>query len=110
MTGSVRTRAPGALVALLLLAALAVLVAARPAAAQGDAEPTAAEQLADRYAPIVVVKDQEEACDTDGEAYRPGPVETVLGSSATSATRAAPSRRSSASPRSACSPARSRSS
>ncbi len=80
MTGSVRTRAPGALVALLLLlAALAVLVAARPAAAQGDAEPTAAEQLADRYAPIVVVKDQEEACDTDGEAYRPVPVETVLG-------------------------------
>ncbi len=61
---------------LAVLAALAALAAvAAPAAAQGD---DAARELAERYAPIVVVRDQDGACDKDGEAYRPVPVETVL--------------------------------
>ncbi|MGD9571519.1 MAG: hypothetical protein AB7V62_06545 [Thermoleophilia bacterium] len=79
-TGSALRRAPGAVLLLVALALVAALVAARPAAAQDDpARASAAQELADRYAPIVVVKDQEEACDKDGEAYRPVPVKTVLG-------------------------------
>ena len=51
---------------------------AGPAAAAGSPE-RAAQELAGRYAPIVVVRDQSGPCDRDGEAYRPVPVETVLG-------------------------------
>ena len=40
---------------------------------------SAEQQLAERYAPIAVLKRQEEACDRDGEAYFPAPVEVVLG-------------------------------
>jgi hypothetical protein len=35
--------------------------------------------LAERYAPIVVTKDQAAACDTNGEPFRPVPVDVVLG-------------------------------
>ncbi len=69
-----RAPLPGVLLVLLVLAALAAT--AGPAGAQtGEA---AARELAERYAPVVVVRDQEAACDKDGEAYRPVPVETVL--------------------------------
>ena len=57
--------------------AVAAIVAG-PAAAATTSEQDAARQLAERYAPIVVVRDQSEPCDRDGEAYRPVPVETVL--------------------------------
>jgi hypothetical protein len=40
--------------------------------------PSAAQQLADKYAPIVMVKQQEDACDNDGEPYLPAPVEVVF--------------------------------
>ncbi|MGH2532863.1 MAG: hypothetical protein ACRDJW_11245 [Thermomicrobiales bacterium] len=47
-----------------------------PAVAQ---EPASLEQqLADRHAPIVLLKEQDHACDTDGEPYVPAPVEIVL--------------------------------
>jgi hypothetical protein len=37
------------------------------------------EQLAQMYAPIAMLKRQEEACDRDGESYVPAPIEAVLG-------------------------------
>ncbi len=46
------------------------------AASAGDA----AQQLADTYAPLVVVRKQEAACG-EGEPYLPTPVDTVLGNS-----------------------------
>ena len=64
--------AAGGTVAILLTAvALGPASVARAASAE--------QQLADRYAPIVALKQQDAACDTKGEAYRPVPVETVLG-------------------------------
>lgn len=63
------------LLACLATVGVLVLAGAGGATAQdGDA----AQRLADRHAPIVVVKDQSEPCDRDGEPYRPVPVETVL--------------------------------
>ena len=55
---------------------LALVGPAARANAQGS---NAAKRLADRYAPIVVVRNQSGPCDRDGEAYRPVPVEAVLG-------------------------------
>ena len=52
------------------------LVGAPPAQAADDA----ATQLAHKYAPVVVVRDQSAAC-ADGEPYVPTAVETVLGNS-----------------------------
>ena len=66
-----------ALWALLALVAL-VATAGTAAAASPSAEDAAAAELAARYAPIVVVRDQAAPCDRSGEAYRPVPVETVL--------------------------------
>jgi hypothetical protein len=57
-----------------VLAMLAVLLVAPPAAAAED--PIV--ELADRYSPIVVVRDQPVACEA-GEPYLPVPVESVLG-------------------------------
>lgn len=74
MTTSARLRR---IVATAILAAAAALGASGTAAAQDEVEPGAAE-LAARYAPIVVTRDQEGACDRGGEAYRPTGVEVVL--------------------------------
>lgn len=53
-------------------------MAAAPAlGASGGAEADAL-ALAERYAPIVVIRNQSGPCDRSGEAYRPVPVETVL--------------------------------
>ncbi len=58
--------------------ALACLLAtAAPAVAAGATDPAA--QLAERYSPIVVLKDQTAPCDNRGEAYRPVNVGVVLG-------------------------------
>jgi hypothetical protein len=60
-----------------------VCAVASPVAAQdagdGAGEGDAAQQLADRYAPIVMLKAQDEECDTYGEPYAPMSVEAVLG-------------------------------
>ena len=61
--------------AALLLAGLAVLLV--PAVALA-ADPQ--QQLAEKYAPVVGLKQHEPCADT-GEPYRPVPVETVLGQS-----------------------------
>ena len=61
-----------------VVAVLMTLAAVATARAAGDADASARE-LAARYAPIVVVRNQDGSCDRDGEPYRPVPVDTVLG-------------------------------
>lgn len=58
----------------LVAVVVAVMVATtlslpRTAGAQQPTDP--AQELADRYAPILVLKEQAEACDPDGEQYEP---------------------------------------
>lgn len=84
------------LIALLASDASAVLSQASPAAETIQATPVAspvatppgtnapsstnpAQQLADRYAPIIGLKDQTEPCDSDGEPFYPVSVDVVLG-------------------------------
>lgn len=47
-----------------------------------DAEPadaeSAAQQLVERFAPIIMVKEQSDSCDTEGEPYLPTSVDVVL--------------------------------
>jgi hypothetical protein len=62
--------------AALLVAGLAVLLVPAVAFAADGAE----QQLAEKYAPVVGLK-QHEPCASTGEAYRPVPVEAVLGQS-----------------------------
>jgi hypothetical protein len=51
-----------------------------PAAGASPASPTAADaELASRYAPIVMLKQQTAACDASGEQFVPSPVDIVLG-------------------------------
>ena len=71
-----RTRS-GLALAVLLAALVALVGAARPAGA-ATTSPSAAQQLADKYAPLAVVRAHPLACG-DGEPYLPTPVETVLG-------------------------------
>jgi hypothetical protein len=62
--------------AVAMMALLLALVVAAPAvAAAPDPE---VQKLADRHAPVVMLKDQEEACDPDGEQYAPTAVDVVL--------------------------------
>ena len=88
-----RTRRLAARCRLLLpiLAALIFPALALPAAAQDVAAPSAAERLAQKYAPIAYLKRQGTPCDTDGEPFLPAPVEVVLGDPAV-ALRQAPGR------------------
>lgn len=51
------------------------------AAAAGAQDADAAQVLAERYAPIVMVKAQDEECDTYGEPFAPMPVDVLLGNS-----------------------------
>ncbi len=57
--------------------ALLAVWGAFPAAAEFSPE----QQLADRYAPVVALKQQSEACSSDGEPYRPVPVDPLFGRS-----------------------------
>ena len=63
---------------------MALLVTLLPAgaAAQDDPELISvdlAQQLADRHAPVVMLRAQEQPCDADGEPYGPASVEIVVG-------------------------------
>jgi hypothetical protein len=63
--------------------AIALLAALLPAGVAGAQDPPtgpsdAEVELAERYAPVVVVRAQDEACDTDGEPFEPAPVDIVL--------------------------------
>jgi hypothetical protein len=65
----------------LVLAGIVTLLTGVSVASAGDA-PTAApapeQQLAEKYAPIVMLKVQQEACDSKGEQYAPSSVDIVL--------------------------------
>jgi hypothetical protein len=56
---------------------LAVAAAVPTAAAAASSSPE--QQLADKYAPIIALKDQTKPCDTKGEPYRPVQAGVVLG-------------------------------
>jgi hypothetical protein len=67
-------------VALLAMSAIAVsgaTVGAQPSPSQEVIDP-AAVALAERFAPIIMLKQQEEPCDTEGEPFVPMPVDLVL--------------------------------
>lgn len=61
----------------LCLLLLTVLVGLR--ADSGLAQTDPSQELADRYVPIAVLRDQTAPCDRSGEGYFPAPVESVLG-------------------------------
>ena len=62
--------------AALLVSAIAVLVGSSSAHAQDEPDP--AQELAERFAPIIMIKSQEADCDVDGEPYGPYPIDIVL--------------------------------
>ena len=69
--------------AALLVALVAVLAvtggtASADQPAQQSSPDELRQQLAERFAPIMMLKQQEEECSTDGEQYRPGPIDIVL--------------------------------
>jgi VPS62-like protein len=71
-----------AAVAILACGPAAPVRADEPAAprqtSDADADADAAQQLADRFAPILMLKQQSQDCDPDGEPYRPSRVDIVL--------------------------------
>jgi hypothetical protein len=67
-----------ALVALLVVACMA------PQAVASD---SAAQQLADKYVPVVMLKKQAAPCDRSGEAYGPSSVNPILGNAQFSLVR-----------------------
>jgi hypothetical protein len=73
-----RPRVRRALQVLAVLGLIGVALASSSAAVNAQSDP-ATEELIARYAPILVLKEQETACDTDGEPYEAGPVDLVLG-------------------------------
>jgi hypothetical protein len=54
------------------------LLATGPAAVRAD-DASAEQQLADKYAPVVALKEQSAPCSSDGEPYRPIAADLVLG-------------------------------
>ena len=70
-------RAPA--IGALMGALIATIALAAPVDAQDSEFPdTAAKELVEKYAPIVMLKAQDEACDNDGEPYAPTAVDIVL--------------------------------
>lgn len=80
-----RARQASAFAAVLLAATLLLAGRARPAEAEAGPsstswQPTAAErQLAQKYAPVMMLKQHPAECSKDGEPYTPIPVDVVLG-------------------------------
>ncbi len=71
-------------------ALLAVAIVGAPGVATASASAAAVtpeQQLADRYAPVVMLKKQSAACDSDGEQFVPAPVAVVLGNPAVKLVR-----------------------
>jgi len=67
----------GGLLIALVIASLAAVASPSPASAQDPAGSTE-QQLVERFAPIVMLKAQEAACDANGEPYAPSSVDIVL--------------------------------
>jgi hypothetical protein len=63
-----------------LAAGISALVLAPAAGAEdlGRIDPEGAKKLAERYSPIIMLKGQDEPCDTSGESYGPTAVDIVL--------------------------------
>lgn len=70
-----RLRAPACVMLALLVLLSLGFAKAGPSSAQGSAET----ELAERYAPVIARKAQQRNCDNHGEAFRPVPVDVVLG-------------------------------
>jgi hypothetical protein len=69
----------GSVLFLLLLAAVVGLGAPRGGAQENAQEsPDVAQQLAEKYAPIMMLKTQDGPCDSDGEPYGPTSIDIVL--------------------------------
>jgi hypothetical protein len=69
-------RRPAAWLALLLIVATVITV---PPAARAAPAGTAAQMLAERYAPIVVLRRYDQPCGSAGEPFVPMTVDAVLG-------------------------------
>ncbi len=67
-----------ALVWLIVVACVASGFGGGPVRAQDDATADAARELAERFAPVVVLKEQSGPCDREGEAFAPMSVDVVL--------------------------------
>ena len=81
VAGTEQRRMAGRLAVLsVLIVALVTGVAAGPVHAGdiAEQEPDAALELAQRYAPIMMLKAQEQDCDQDGEPYGPTSIDIVL--------------------------------
>ena len=68
-------------VAIVMVAVLGAGGSAIAGAPEQEQQPSTDElrqQLAERFAPIMMLKQQEEECSTDGEQYRPGSIDIVL--------------------------------
>ena len=70
--------AAAVLVALVAVLAVTGGTAAADQPAQQSSPDELRQQLAERFAPIVMLKQQDEECSTDGEQYRPGPIDIML--------------------------------
>jgi hypothetical protein len=66
------------LIALVALAVVLVAVGDVPASAQDEGALSPEQQLVDKYAPIMMLKQQDAPCDPDGEPYAPQSVDIVL--------------------------------
>jgi hypothetical protein len=66
------------LIALVALAVVLVAVGDVPASAQDEGAVSPEQQLVDKYAPIMMLKQQDAPCDPDGEPYAPQSVDIVL--------------------------------
>jgi hypothetical protein len=70
------------------LFALTLLAPAGAAAAGGEAEADAAQRLAEKFAPVTMVRDQRDPpCDTEEEQYEPTSVDVMLGNPQVTLTR-----------------------
>ena len=64
--------------ALLMLAPLALVAPSAAAQDRPGPDSAAAQELADRYAPLLRIREQADECDTDGERFGPVAVDSVL--------------------------------
>lgn len=64
-------------ISILVLLIASAIASAHPVSSQQASTPE--QRLAEKYAPIAALREQEEACDRSGEAYFPAPVELLLG-------------------------------
>ena len=62
----------------LALVVVSIVMPADTASAQGTSALSAEQQLAERYSPVMMLKDQEEECDRNGEGYEPMAVDSLF--------------------------------